>query len=125
LPISYRFDPAANLLETVFSGDIRLDDVAAFIREIETEPWFPSPSLNDVSAVNPTIPTGDVRAIADLLRGFGPRLSGIPFAVVVASPVMFGLVRMIELMIDDVALIKPFRDHESARAWLANPHVES
>lgn len=113
------------MLETVFSGEIRFADVAAFLQEAQAQPWFPAPSINDVSAVHPTIPTSEVRAIADLVRGIGPRLAGVPFAVVVSSPVLFGLVRMVELLVDDVALIKPFRDRDSARAWLANPQVES
>jgi hypothetical protein len=52
------------------------------------------------------------------LRWLGERTRLGPTAVVVNSDVAFGIVRMIEMMVEDVALVKPFRDKLDAELWL-------
>ena len=63
----------------------------------------------------PTLHKGQIRALAIAEAEFE--------AVIVSSDVAFGLTRMIELMLDDVITIAPFRDIVSARTWLAQSHV--
>jgi hypothetical protein len=115
-------------MRTLSRGDVGLTDVAACIEDVQREPWFPLPTLSDVREATASIPSGEVRAIAGLLRDFSPKLRGVPIAVVVASNVSYGLVRMLGLLVDDVLTIRPFRDDASALEWLRaadGPRAES
>jgi hypothetical protein len=53
-----------------------------------------------------------------LLRADGARATG-PTAVLVSSDVAFGMLRMLEIMLDGIASIRPFRSSADAHAWLA------
>lgn len=123
MPITYTHVPETGVLEIVATGDIGLADVATCLNAMRSEPWFPAPAIADVRSVTPSMPTHEVREVAGLLRALAPRLANVPMAIVVSSTVLFGLVRMLKLMLDDVIAIKPFHDFESARQWLANPHA--
>jgi hypothetical protein len=123
MPITYKHVPETGVLEIVASGDIGLAEVASCLTAVRGEPWFPAPAIADVRGVTPSIPSHEVREVAGLLRAMAPQLKSVPVAIVVSSTVLFGLVRMLELMLDDVISIKPFHDFESARDWLANPHA--
>jgi hypothetical protein len=119
MSITYSFDAQQGLINTVVAGEVCLADIEAHFRQVSAEPWFPAPAIADAREAPPTIPSREVRAIVELLRQLGPRLHGAPTAVLVASDVAFGLVRMIELLLDDVVTIRPFRDRAAAFAWLA------
>jgi len=121
MPITYALDPDVGLLRTVSTGDVGLAEVAAFVEQVQAESWFPVPTWVDVRGASTDIPTGEVRAIAALLRDVSPRLARVPIAVVVGSRVAFGLVRMVGLLVDDVLTIRPFHDDEAATAWLLRP----
>jgi hypothetical protein len=114
--ISYSFDPTHGLLTTVVAGQVSAAEVTAYLHEVATKPWFPAPSVTDVR--DAAAASGEeVRAIADGFRSFGTRFGQARIAVLVDSDVSYGLVRMISLLLDDVATIRPFRDQALARAW--------
>jgi hypothetical protein len=119
MPISYSYDAGRGLLETAVTGEVGLADVQAYFRQVAAEPWFPAPSITDLRHASPNLPSADVRAIAQLLRRLGPRLDGTPVAAVVATDVAYGLVRMVDLMVDDVVTLRAFRDRGEALAWIA------
>jgi len=118
MPITYSFDAADHLIHTVVTGDVRLRAIVEHVDAISAEPWFPAPALVDTRHASAGIQSAEVRSVVEMLRTLGPRLNGVPIAVIVSSDVAFGLTRMIELMLDDVITIAPFRDIASARAWL-------
>ena len=119
MPIVCTFDPERGLINTVASGEVGLRDVAAHLREVSAQPWFPAPALADLREVSGSTPSDEVRAIVGLLRQLAPQLSSAPIAVLVASDLSYGLVRMLELLLDDVIAIRPFRDPEAAIRWLS------
>ena len=41
-------------------------------------------------------------------------------AIVVDSELAYGMLRMLEILVEDVCSIRPFRDHEKAEQWLAD-----
>ena len=59
------------------------------------------------------------RQIVGLIRSFSKESSLGPTAVLVSSDVAFGVMRMLEILVEDVCEVKPFRDEQDARAWLA------
>ena len=67
----------------------------------------------------------EIRLIVDLVRAEARRKVLGPTAVVVSTDVAFGMLRMLrmlrmrEQLVEDVALIRPFRDDAAAVEWLA------
>ena len=118
MPIYYAFDPQQQLLETTVSGDVRFPEIREYLDRLLAEPWFPAPSVTDVCGADGNLPGHEVREIADRLRKLGPRLGGLPVAVVVGSELSYGLVRMLGLLMDDEVNLRPFRDRVGALAWL-------
>ena len=62
----------------------------------------------------------EIRQIVALLRRLGQESKLGPTAVLVSTDVAFGLMRMLEILVEDVAAVRPFRDEREARAWLAS-----
>jgi hypothetical protein len=42
-----------------------------------------------------------------------------PTAVLVSDDVAFGVIRMLEVLVEDICEVRSFRDEQEARAWLA------
>ena len=124
MPIAYTFDAAQRLLNAVATGRIIPAEVADYFANLRAEPWFPVPSLTDVREASQNVSGDEVREIAKLFRQFGATLQAAPIAVLVSSDLAYGLVRMIGLLLDDVAIVHPFRDTEGAMTWLS-PHLSS
>jgi hypothetical protein len=123
MPITYSYDAADHLIHTIVTGDAHIRAIEDYLDAISAEPWFPTPALVDTRQVATNLSSPEVRRVVEMLRRLGPRLNGMPIAVIVSSDVAFGLTRMIELMLDDVITIAPFRDIASARTWLSQSHV--
>jgi hypothetical protein len=62
----------------------------------------------------------ETRQIVALLRRLGQESKLGPAAVWVSTDIAFGLMRMLEILVEDVAIVKPFRDEQEARGWLAS-----
>ena len=74
----------------------------------------------DASGVDVLLTPAEIRQIVALLRRLGQESKLGPTAVLVSTDVAFGLMRMLEILVDDVAKVKPFRDEREARGWLAS-----
>lgn len=61
----------------------------------------------------------EIRAIAATIRNLCEELNFGPTAILVATDAAFGTVRVLEQLIGEFAEVKPFRDEQEARAWLA------
>jgi hypothetical protein len=46
-----------------------------------------------------------------------------PTAVLVSSDEAFGIIHMLEMLVEDVCEVKSFRDEAAARAWFASKSV--
>jgi hypothetical protein len=66
----------------------------------------------------PDFPPADVRVLIAWLRWLGERTRLGPTAILVDSDLAFGLARMTEMLIEDVAVVKPFRQKLDAELWL-------
>jgi hypothetical protein len=119
--ITYAFDPPPNLIRTTVTGESTLAEILSHLRRVSLEPWFPSPALVDArTASAAALPNRDIRAIIDELRALGPRLDGAPIAVLVRSEVSYGLVRMLEILLEGEVTIRPFRHQDEAINWLSD-----
>lgn len=62
----------------------------------------------------------EIRQIVTLLRSLGQHSKLGPTAVLVSSEAAFGIMRMLEMLAEDVVEVRPFRDEPEARLWLAS-----
>ncbi len=77
------------------------------------------PELVDARGAGIEFTPSEVREVVELLRQLGTESRLGPTAVLVSSDAAFGIIRMLEMLVEDVCEIKPFRDEPEARAWLA------
>jgi hypothetical protein len=66
----------------------------------------------------PDLSPADMRVLVAWLRWLGERTRLGPTAVVVNNDFSFGMVRMVEILVEDVCLVRPFREKLSAELWL-------
>jgi hypothetical protein len=75
--------------------------------------------LIDARGATPLLTPDEIRQIVSLLQILGQESRLGPTAVLVSTDVAFGLVRMLQALVEDICEIRPFRDEKEARAWLA------
>jgi hypothetical protein len=62
----------------------------------------------------------EIRQIVGLVRSLCQQSRFGPTAVLVATDYDFGIMRAMEMLLNDVAEIRPFREARLARSWLAS-----
>ena len=62
----------------------------------------------------------EIRQIVALMRVLSEQSKLGATAVLVESDFAFGIMRAMEMLLDDIAEVRPFRDEKLARSWLAS-----
>lgn len=62
----------------------------------------------------------EIRQIVALMRVLSEQSKLRATAVLVESDFAFGIMRAMEMLLDDIAEVRPFRDEKLARSWLAS-----
>jgi len=99
-------------------GPITLDDIRAHLEEERLGGGLPYRELIDARGYRPAFSTQDVRSIVALLRRLGQDSRLGPTAIIVDTDDGYGMLRMLEVLVEDVAAVRPFRRAEDARKWL-------
>ena len=123
MPLTFRVDPASGRLFTVAVGKVTLEDVRTHVLHEREEGHLEREEIIDGTGAEPAFTPADVRTIVTMLRALAESTRLGPTAVLVASDYAFGMVRMIEILLGDVARVRPFRELAEAEAWLAAPTV--
>jgi hypothetical protein len=103
----------------VAEGPVTLEQIRDHLEEERQEPGLGYSELIDARASDPDLSPADVRVLVALLRWLGERTRLGPTAVLVSTDFQYGITRMVEMMVEDVCLIKPFRTGADAERWLA------
>jgi len=74
--------------------------------------------LIDARTATPTWSSAQAREIVSLLTNFGRKSLLGPTAVVVSNEFGFGMMRMLEILLEEVCIVKPFHDYDAAEQWL-------
>jgi len=69
-----------------------------------------------VFAVSPA----EIRQIVSLVRNLCKQCKFGATAVLVSTDFAFGIMRAMEMLLEDVAEVRPFREERVARSWLAS-----
>ena len=118
MPITATFDHQHRRVIAVAEGRVTLDEIRSHLEEERQEPALGYSELIDARGVIPDFAPADIRILVAWLRWLGERTRLGPTAVVVDSDLAFGMVRMVEMLVDDVCQVRPFRDKLDAELWL-------
>jgi hypothetical protein len=124
VPITAIYDHQHHRVVAEARGAITLDELRSHLEEERQEPALSYGEIFDARGAVPDFSTADVRILVALLRWLAERTRLGPTAVVVDTDFAFGITRMVEMLVDDVALIRPFRTKLDAELWLNHLTVQ-
>jgi hypothetical protein len=102
----------------IASGPISYEEVKSHLLVERLKGGLSYLELIDGRDATPTWSAAQAREIVELLTTFGRKSPLGPTAVVVSNELAFGMLRMLEILIGDICIVKPFRDYEAAEKWL-------
>jgi hypothetical protein len=120
LPIVFTVDHNRREVHSIAIGPITYESIRSHLMQERHWGGLAYPELVDARGAGINITSSEVRQIVELLRTMGHQARMGPTAILVSSDLAFGLVRMVEMLVDDCCEVKPFRDEAEARAWLAS-----
>jgi hypothetical protein len=118
MPGEYHIDPVRRLIVSRFWGPLALDEYVEWRRKVAADPAFDPTyrglmDLSEVTTVNVTTPELQYLGATPILE------AGAPIAVVATSPLIYGLVRMVQAYRElRGAPLEVFEDRASADQWL-------
>jgi hypothetical protein len=118
LGLTYSIDREHCELLVVAEGRITFEDVRHHLEEERDAGGLAYPELIDARSAIPDLSSEDVRQIVRLLERLGCSGRLGPTAVVVPTAFAYGLMRMLEIQVEPVCVIRPFRDYDAAVQWL-------
>ena len=119
MPIVLNVDHERNLVFSIAIGPVTFDDVRNHLLLERHFNGLAYKELIDARAGWVSFSSAEARQIVELIRSLGRESKLDATAVLVSGDVAFGVVRMVETLVEDVCAVKPFRDEQEARAWLA------
>jgi hypothetical protein len=120
MPITLSVDHEGRTATAIASGPITMEDIRAHLIRERDDGGLPYRELVDATKAEPHLKTADARATVDLLKTLGAKGSLGPTAVIVPNEMSYGLVRMVEILLEGFAKVRPFHTNETAEAkeWL-------
>jgi hypothetical protein len=118
MPITCSIDHDRRYMEAIASGPIGVEEVRTHLLAERFEGGLSYKELIDGRSATPIWSSAQSREILTLLTSLGRDSSLGPTAVLVSSELAFGMMRMLEILLEDVCIVKPFRDYDAAVQWL-------
>ena len=118
MPIILGVDHECKQVDAIAVGPVTYADVE---NRLLTERHFGGISYKefmDARAAEVHWTAGEAQKIAQLIRRLAAESKFGPTAVLVSNDVTFGMMRMLEILLEGTAEVKPFRSEAEARAWL-------
>lgn len=100
-------------------GPITLQDIREHLEDERDTAGLGYAELIDARGYRPAFSPADVREIVEILRDLAKESALGPTAIVVDTPVGFGMLRMLHILVEDVCAVRPFYRLEDAEKWLA------
>ena len=120
MPIVFTVDHQRREVHSIAIGPVTFESVRSHLMQERQWQGLSYPELIDARGAGIEFTPPEVREVVDLLRRLGTESRLGPTAVLVSSDAAFGIISMLEMLVEDVCEIKPFRDESEARAWLAS-----
>ena len=101
-------------------GPITANDMLAHLQQEEELKILPFKELIDARGARPDFSPAHLRSVVAAVRRLAAETGLGNTAIIVDSELAYGMLRMLEILVEDVCTIRPFRSHEKAEQWLAD-----
>jgi len=121
MPIQIVVDHELKEVKTTATGPIAIEDIRSHLVEEREGGGLAYREFVDASEAEPVVMnTTDARRTVELLKTLAEQGRLGPTAVIVPNDLGYGLLRMVEILLDGIAEVRPFRTTEraEAREWL-------
>jgi hypothetical protein len=115
---SHTVDTERNEVTTVAEGTVTLDEVRAHLHREKSDSALPYRELIDARNAVVRLSSSELQQIVELLRSLARSRRLGPTAVVVSTDVAYGILTMLQILVEDVCVVQPFRDLAAATLWL-------
>ena len=103
-------------------GPITLANIRTHLEEERHDVGLSYSELIDARGFSPAFSPEEVRTLVNILRRLGKDSKLGPTAIIVDTDFGYGMLRLLEVLVEDVCDIRPFRRQEEAEKWLAEFH---
>ena len=117
MSITHSVDHGRRELVATASGPVSYEEVRTHLLVERHEGGLRYPELIDARSATPTWSAAEARQLVALLTTFGRESALGPTGVVVSSELAYGMLRMLEILMEDVCIVRPFRDCDAAKQW--------
>ena len=119
MPISYRLDRPARLIRSTVEGDFSAAEMLSCVSEAVHEAGEPGFNIvSDHRLIGEPATRDQVELLVDHLTTLQRFVRGSRWAVIVAKPASFGMMRMFAVLAERVPLqVRVFMDAAEAEAW--------
>jgi hypothetical protein len=118
MTITHSIDHDHCYMKATASGPVDWEEARTHLMDERREGGLSYAELIDARSATPTWSTPQARKIVELLETLGQESKLGPTAVVVSSDFAFGMLRMLEILLEEVCIVRPFRDYDAAEQWL-------
>lgn len=118
MPISYNIDHEKRRIYSRATGVITYDDLLAHMRADVGDDVSSYSELLDCTAATSSLTANEIRKLADERKAIALRHPPGPVALVATSDVFFGMLRIFDMLTDEVRPIRVFRTLSQAEIWL-------
>jgi len=115
---SHTVDAEYNEVTTIAEGTVTIDEVRAHLHREKNDSALPYRELIDARNAVVRLSCTELQQIVELLRSLARSRRLGPTAVVVSTEVAYGILKMLQILVEDVCLVQPFRDLAAATLWL-------
>jgi hypothetical protein len=116
--LTYSIDHAQSEIFAIAEGRITFAEIRRHLEEERAAGGLAYPELIDARTAVPDLSSADIKRIVTLLENLGRCGQLGPTVVVVASDFAYGLMRMLEILVEGCCVVRPFRDYDAAARWL-------
>ena len=124
MPIVYHYDQTADIVRIDATGDVTALEIQAYFEAVVREPWW-RPGLRylaDNRGITTPATSGALQTGALAAARTSAYQGGARVAVLVDSPIAYGLVRQFDALITEAGgVMVPFYHDAEAAAWLRGP----
>ncbi len=121
MAIEQRIDAQSGVIYRTLSGTTNTEELLdSFTRILKNPAFHPKmKSLTDLTGIKHFAFSADVKRIAGFIKEHREEILGGKAAIVVSSPVIYGMARMLQILTEDSGFdIAVFRDKDEACKWL-------
>ncbi len=120
MPITFSIDYPKRQLNALAVGPIGFPEMEAHLIEERKAHGLSYREFVDARQAVPKVSAAETRRFIALILELAQENDLGRTAVLVSTDFAFGLVMMVTYMVSDVCEIRPYRDEQEAKAWLAS-----